>query len=73
MQNLCYEIGGWHAEAMLERVGSGKLMAVISLRNGRTGLDGSRHTIVFDHVEGQDIAIETQRLVQRLVRECYGV
>jgi len=72
MQNLCYDIGCWHADAVLEQVGSGKLMAVISLRNGNTGQGHSRHTIVFDHADGQDIGAAAERLIRRLVRECYG-
>lgn len=72
MQNLCYEIGGWHAAAALERIGAGKLMAVISLSDRKTGQDSSRHTVVFDHVDGQDIAAEAEMLVRRLVRDLYG-
>ena len=72
MQSLSYNIGGWTALAELQQLDPGKLLAVISLSNGRAAA-GSRHTVVFDHAEGQDVGEETEALVRRLLRERYGV
>lgn len=73
MQSLHYHIGNWRAEAMLEQLGTGKLMAVISLWNGNGGPARSQHTVVFDHAEGEDAQAETEALVRRLLRERYGI
>lgn len=74
MQNLSYSVGNWRAEAQLEELETGKLMAVISVSdamgNPRTR---SRHTIVFEHEDGRDKREETEVLVRRLLQERYGV
>ncbi len=72
MQKLCYEIGNWRADAALEHIEPDKLMAVIFLSNRSAGEAGSRHTIVFDHVDGLDAADATEALIRHLVREHYG-
>jgi len=72
MQNLCYEIGSWHAQAELAQVGTNKLLAVISV-HGNNGQAASRHTVVFDHVDGQDANAETEALVRKLLHERYGI
>lgn len=73
MQSLHYNIGSWRAEALLEQLDPGKLMAVISLWNGSSTANSSRHTVVFEHQEGEDAAAETEALVRRLLRERYGI
>ncbi|KRB66350.1 hypothetical protein [Noviherbaspirillum sp. Root189] len=74
MQTLNYTVGPWHAEALLEEVEPGKLMAVISVTDDKgTALHDSKHTVVFDHEQGQDKAKETEQLVKHLLQERYGV
>lgn len=73
MQTLSYDIGSWHAEAMLQQLDPGKLMAVISVTHGNGIQGASRHTVVFEHCEGQDTAIETEALVRRLLHNRYGL
>lgn len=73
MQTLSYDLGNWHAEAQLEELETGKLMAVISVvdqTNAEHG--GSRHTVVFEHQQGMDKNEETESLVRKLLREKYG-
>ncbi|HEY8609554.1 MAG TPA: hypothetical protein VIM12_20750 [Noviherbaspirillum sp.] len=74
MQTLTYRVGTWQAEARLEELEPGRLMAVISVvgAEGRS-IGSSRHTIVFDHPEGQDKQARTRMLVQRLLQERYGL
>ena len=73
MQSLSYNIAGWHAEALLQQLDPSKLMAVISLTNRKDGAGASRHTVVFEHQDGQDAAAETEALVRRLLHERYGI
>ena len=74
MQSMSYSVGNWRAEALLEELDTGKLMAVISLIDEKGGTaTRSRHTVVFEHEEGQDKHKETEVLVRRLLRESYGV
>lgn len=74
MQTLSYTVGHWHAEAHLEELETGKLMAVISVTDdkGEAGGD-SRHTVVFEHQAGMDKRKETEVLVRRLLRQRYGI
>jgi hypothetical protein len=73
MQTLMYTFGNWHAEAQLEELETGKLMAVISVTDG-TGVEthDSKHTIVFEHQQGKDKGKETEALIRRLLRKRYG-
>lgn len=74
MQTLSYTVGNWRAEAQLEELETGKLMAVISVTDQRgTAHGASRHTIVFDHQQGMDKSEETETLVRQLLREKYGI
>jgi hypothetical protein len=74
MQTLNYTIGNWRAEARVEEVETGKLMAVISVNDQQGSVMGkSKHTVVFDHEEGKDHGEETQVLVHRLLRNRYGI
>lgn len=74
MQTLNYDVGQWHAEAMLEELEPGKLMAVISVTDeADTERVASRHTVVFELEEGEDKREGTEMLVRRLLRERYGV
>jgi len=74
MQTLSYNVGKWHAEAMLEELETGKLMAVISVTDDKnTERTGSRHTVVFELEEGRDKREETEVLVRRLLQERYGL
>lgn len=73
MDTLNYVVGYWRAEARVQQVESGKLMAVICV----TDMEGSeashsRHTAVFDHQEGKDKGKETEAVVQRILHERYG-
>lgn len=73
MQTLKYTVGPWHAQAQLEELETGKLMAIISVSDDEAdATHESRHTIVFEHQPGQDTKAETEQLVRRLLREHYG-
>lgn len=73
MQTLNCTIGNWRAEAQVEEVDNGKLMAVISLTNESGNIpDQSRHTVVFEHHDGSDRLEETREMVRRLLRSRYG-
>lgn len=73
MQSMTYSVGNWRAEAQLEELETGKLMAVISVVDDKgTVSTRSSHTIVFEHEEGQDKREETEALVRRLLIERYG-
>lgn len=74
MQTLKYTVGPWHAQAQLEELETGKLMAIISVSDDEDDASHeSRHTIVFEHQEGQDTKEETEQLVRRLLHDHYGV
>ncbi|HEX7634038.1 MAG TPA: hypothetical protein VF427_02010 [Noviherbaspirillum sp.] len=74
MQTLSYTVDHWRAEAQLEELETGKLMAVISVTDDKgTSEAASRHTVVFDHQAGMDKRKETEALVKRLLRERYGI
>ena len=50
MQTLSYTVNHWRAEAQLEELETGKLMAVISVTDDKGTNEGaSRHTVVFEH------------------------
>lgn len=74
MQTLSYTVGQWRAEAHLEELETGKLMAIISVTDdtGTTRAD-SKHTVVFEHQAGMDKRRETEVLVRRLLQERYGM
>lgn len=73
MQTLNYTVGNWHAEAQLEELETGKLMAIISVADGSGSPSGrSQHTVVFDHQQGRDKKEETESLVRQLLRQRYG-
>lgn len=73
MQTLSYNVGNWHAEAQLEELDTGNLMAVISVVDQTNAGHGeSRHTVVFQHEQGMDMNAETESLVRKLLREKYG-
>ncbi|WP_148415441.1 hypothetical protein [Noviherbaspirillum massiliense] len=71
MQTTSYTLGDWHADARIEEMEEGRLMAVISVSNG-CPKSASRHTVVFDHAGGTDTVKETENLVHRLLQERYG-
>ncbi len=74
MQTLSYTVGNWHAETRLEELETGKMMAVISLTDEKgTAMNGSKHTVVFQHDKELDAQAETEMLVRRLLRERYGI
>lgn len=74
MQTLSYTVGQWRAEAQVEELETGKLMAVISVTNDKgTASADSKHTVVFEHQAGMDTGRETEVLVRRLLRERYGI
>lgn len=73
MHTLSYTVGNWQAEAQLEELETGKLMAVISVTDRKGNVKaGSKHTIVFEHQQGMDKSVETETLVRQLLRERYG-
>ena len=73
MQTLSYTVGHWRAEAQLEELETGKLMAIISVTDDKGSASGrSKHTVVFEHQQGMDKSEETETLVRRLLRERYG-
>lgn len=74
MQTLNCKVGIWRAQAQVQEVETGKLMAVISVtdESGRITAD-SKHTVVFEHTEGRDSLEETEVLVQRLLYARYGI
>lgn len=73
-QTLNCRVGNWRAEAQVQEIETGKLMAVISVRDesGRMAAD-SKHTVVFEHQAGCDSLEETKSLVQRLLHARYGI
>ncbi|MDB5771563.1 MAG: hypothetical protein V7606_1787 [Burkholderiales bacterium] len=74
MQTLDCKVGNWRAQGRVQEVETGKLMAVISVSDASGGIAvDSRHTVVFEHMEGMDTLEETQELVQRLLYARYGV
>jgi hypothetical protein len=73
MQTLCYTVGNWHAEAQIEELDPGNLLAVISVTDAKgNARNGSQHTVVFEHEKGNDKELETERLIRRLLLERYG-
>jgi hypothetical protein len=71
MQTLHYTVGPWRAQAQLEEVEPGKLMAVIDV-TGTDGIEsGSRHTVVFEREEGIDKQQQTENLVRHLLQDHY--
>lgn len=72
MQTLKYRIGKWLAEARVDELEPGKLMAVISVSGGPDDLGCARHTVVFEPGPGHDEQSGTALLVQRLLRTQYG-
>ncbi len=74
MQTLSYTVGQWRAEAQIEELETGKLMAVISVTDDKgTASADSKHTVVFEHQAGMDTGRETEVLVRHLLRERYGI
>ena len=74
MQTMNYRIGSWRAEARVEEVNPGKLMAVISMDNDQDNASCcSRHTVVFENEEGKDHREQTKMLVHRLLHQRYGL
>ena len=74
MQTLSYTIGNWYAEAQLEELESGKLMAIISVTGDRGSVrNSSKHTVVFQHEPGKDAKQETEMLVRHLLQDRYSV
>ncbi len=74
MQTLDCMVGNWEAHARIDQVEGDKLMAVISVRDGRGLIPGeSRHTVVFGHGPGNDSLEETRAVIRRLLAERYGV
>lgn len=72
MQTLHYTVGPWRAEAQLQELEPGKLMAVIAVTGSTDSTTGdSRHTVVFE----QDVRIgkeqQTENLVRRLLQDRY--
>jgi hypothetical protein len=73
-QTLNCKVGNWRAQARVQEVEAGKLMAVISVtdESGRIAAD-SKHTVVFDHTAGMNTLEETEELVQKLLYARYGI
>lgn len=74
MNTVNYVVGHWCAEARIEEVDAGKLMAMISVSDARGDPAGnSRHTAVFDHQAGGDAGKETEAVLQRILHDRYGI
>lgn len=71
MQTLHYTVGPWRAQAQLEEMETGKLMAVIDVTGEGGAASGSRHTVVFEREAGIDKKKQTENLVRRLLEEHY--
>jgi hypothetical protein len=56
----------------VEDVGDSKLMAVISAMagHGNNAIE-SRHTVVFDHMQGCDRVEETKEMMKRVLKEAH--
>jgi hypothetical protein len=73
MQFLECTIGTWTAQARIQDADNGKVMAVISACNKRSGNPTeSKHTVVFDHQPGCDKLEETRILLQKILQDRYG-
>ena len=73
MDTLSCVVGHWRAEARIQQVEAGKLMAMICVSDAAGGAsENSRHTAVFDHQEGNDTRMETEAVVQRILHARYG-
>jgi hypothetical protein len=74
MQTLDCRVGNWRAQAQVQEVETGTLMAVILVTDGSGRITAdSKHTVVFEHTAGMDSLEETEELVQRLLYERYGI
>jgi hypothetical protein len=74
MDTLSCVVGHWRAEARIQQVETGKLLAMICVSDATDGAtENSRHTAVFDHHEGNDTRVETEAVVQRILHDRYGV
>jgi hypothetical protein len=72
MQTLHYTVGPWRAQAQLEELETGKLMAVIDVIGESADVSsGSRHTVVFERDTGMDKAQQTENLVKQLLQDRY--
>jgi hypothetical protein len=68
VQILKYQVGMWEVEAKLEAVDDIKRIAVVCAVAGQgAGAIESRHTIVFDHVQGVDDAEETKAVTAKVL------
>ncbi len=73
MQFLECNIGTWKAQARIQEIDSGKIMAVISTRDrSNANAIQSRHTLVFDHQPGSDQVEETKIQLQKILQNRYG-
>lgn len=74
MQTHRFTVGKWRAEARMQELETGNLMAVVSVTDEKgTAATGSRHTLVFQHQCGKDRDEEIEALVRRLIRDHYRI
>ncbi len=68
MKFVKYDVGIWKAEASVEDVGDNKRLATISAVAGEKGQAAeSKHTVVFDHVQGNDEIEEVKMIMARVL------
>ncbi len=72
MQTIKYVTGIWNIEAKIQKAGHRNRLAIISAMTG-TGNEAieSKHTVVFEHMQGCDEAAEAKKHVQRAVSKAY--
>lgn len=67
------DFGPWIAQARIQAVDNGKIMAIISTVNRHNiKAPESRHTVVFEHQPGLDSTEETRTLVRKILQDRYG-
>ena len=72
MQTIKYTSGIWNIEATIQKAGDSIRLAIISAMAGK-GKDAieSKHTVVFEHVQGCDEIAEAKAHVQRIVANAH--
>lgn len=73
MHILSCQVGLWKACATVENIAHDTLMAIIQVSDrDDTEKINSRHTVVFNRLDGADIVAETQAMMHRLLNPRYG-
>lgn len=68
MQTVKHNVGIWKAEAKVQKINGGKLLAMISAIAAHDDYPiESKHIAVFDHVKGHDEEEETRQVMERIL------